>query len=211
MNEYLSSNNRMKPNFVVMKNISLSYKIYAVAIVMQKCPFIKCTTIASTCMINRERKLMSGASHTIDARYERTFAMIYASCKSCKTRKVISSISEIWQFRITRSLKNKSGEDYLDLTHTMLNLRIHIESEREESTSVAPDVAKVVCSKDSFCLMKSKIRIVNFISKLKNFFLLYADGMQSPSRPIQPNFLKNESLYSTNCTGHWNLVKHRSL
>ena len=26
--------------------------------------------------INRERKLMSGASHTIDARYERTFAMI---------------------------------------------------------------------------------------------------------------------------------------
>ena len=31
------------------------------------------------------------------------------------------------------------GEDYLDLTHTMLSLRIRVESERGESTSVAPD------------------------------------------------------------------------
>ncbi|KYN16032.1 Uncharacterized protein F54H12.2 [Trachymyrmex cornetzi] len=36
------------------------------------------------------------------------------------------------------------GEDYLDLTHTMLSLRIRVESERGESTSVAAaDVAKV--------------------------------------------------------------------
>ncbi|XP_018371344.1 PREDICTED: uncharacterized protein F54H12.2-like [Trachymyrmex cornetzi] len=35
------------------------------------------------------------------------------------------------------------GEDYLDLTHTMLSLRIRVESERGESTSVAAtDVAK---------------------------------------------------------------------
>jgi len=31
------------------------------------------------------------------------------------------------------------GEDYLDLTHTMLSLRIRVESERGENTSVAPD------------------------------------------------------------------------
>ncbi|XP_018342273.1 PREDICTED: uncharacterized protein F54H12.2-like [Trachymyrmex septentrionalis] len=31
------------------------------------------------------------------------------------------------------------GEDYLDLTHTMLSLRIRVESERGESTSVASD------------------------------------------------------------------------
>ena len=37
----------------------------------------------------------------------------------------------------------RTGEGYLDLTPTMLNLRIRIESEREESTSVTPDVAKV--------------------------------------------------------------------
>ncbi|XP_018369761.1 PREDICTED: uncharacterized protein F54H12.2-like [Trachymyrmex cornetzi] len=36
------------------------------------------------------------------------------------------------------------GEDYLDLTHTMLSLCIRVESERGESTSVAAaDVAKV--------------------------------------------------------------------
>ncbi|KYN21923.1 Uncharacterized protein F54H12.2 [Trachymyrmex cornetzi] len=36
------------------------------------------------------------------------------------------------------------GEDYLDLTHTMLSLRIRLESERRESTSVtAAEVAKV--------------------------------------------------------------------
>ncbi|XP_018300778.1 uncharacterized protein F54H12.2-like [Mycetomoellerius zeteki] len=36
------------------------------------------------------------------------------------------------------------GEDYLDLTHTMLSLRIRVESERGESTSVAAaDAAKV--------------------------------------------------------------------
>ena len=33
------------------------------------------------------------------------------------------------------------GEDYLDLTHTMLSLRIRVESVRGESTSTAPDVA----------------------------------------------------------------------
>ena len=31
------------------------------------------------------------------------------------------------------------GEDYLDLTHTMLSLRMRVDSERGESTSVAPD------------------------------------------------------------------------
>ena len=31
------------------------------------------------------------------------------------------------------------GEDYLDLTHTMLSLRVRVKSERGESTSVAPD------------------------------------------------------------------------
>jgi len=31
------------------------------------------------------------------------------------------------------------GEDYLDLTHTMLSLRIRVESESGENTSVAPD------------------------------------------------------------------------
>ncbi|XP_018359890.1 PREDICTED: uncharacterized protein F54H12.2-like [Trachymyrmex cornetzi] len=36
------------------------------------------------------------------------------------------------------------GEDYLDLTHTMLSLRIRVESKRGESTSVAAaDVTKV--------------------------------------------------------------------
>ncbi|KYN38950.1 hypothetical protein ALC56_06672 [Trachymyrmex septentrionalis] len=111
------------------------------------------------------------------------------------------------------------GEDCLDLTHTMLSLGIRVESERGESTSVALDGrAKVgpvnhllhslfnqidvyfnfnqdkflingvevrmrlVRSKNSFCLMESKT-----LSKI--------DGMQIPSRPIQPNFSKNDPLY----------------
>jgi len=31
--------------------------------------------------------------------------------------------------------------------------------------------------------------------KVINFFLLYADGMQIPSRPLQPNFSRDEPLY----------------
>ena len=29
----------------------------------------------------------------------------------------------------------------------------------------------------------------------RNFFSLYADGMQIPNRPLQPNFSKDEPLY----------------
>jgi len=41
--------------------------------------------------------------------------------------------------RLTHRIRPGYGEDYLDLTYFMLSLRIRIESERGESTSVAPD------------------------------------------------------------------------
>ncbi len=63
------------------------------------------------------------------------------------TQTNIESLQWIYYKSVT-SLANDSliefvipghGEDYLNLTHTMLSLRIRVKSERGESTSVAPD------------------------------------------------------------------------
>jgi len=40
-----------------------------------------------------------------------------------------------------------------------------------------------------------KLNLFNFKNYGINFFLLYADGMQILNRPLQPNFLRDESLY----------------
>jgi len=40
-----------------------------------------------------------------------------------------------------------------------------------------------------------KLNLFNFKNYGINFFLLYTDGMQIPSRPLQPNFSRDESLY----------------
>ncbi|XP_067203273.1 uncharacterized protein F54H12.2-like [Linepithema humile] len=40
-----------------------------------------------------------------------------------------------------------------------------------------------------------KLNPFNFKNYGINFFSLYADGMQIPSRPLQPNFSKDEGLY----------------
>ncbi|KYN13976.1 Uncharacterized protein F54H12.2 [Trachymyrmex cornetzi] len=98
------------------------------------------------------------------------------------------------------------GEDYLDLTHTMLSLRIRVESERGESTSVAvADVAKVgpvnhlLLSIFNQALSGGgddrKLNPFNFKNYKINFFSLNADGMHILSRPLQPNFSKDEPLY----------------
>ncbi|XP_011630928.1 uncharacterized protein F54H12.2-like [Pogonomyrmex barbatus] len=41
----------------------------------------------------------------------------------------------------------------------------------------------------------TKLNPFNFKNYGINFFSLYADGMQIPSRPLQPNFSKDEPLY----------------
>ncbi|KYQ50740.1 Uncharacterized protein F54H12.2, partial [Trachymyrmex zeteki] len=68
-----------------------------------------------------------------------------------------------------------------------------------------------------------KLNPFNFKNYGINFFSLYVDGMQIPSRPLQPNFSKDEyadgyTLFafdltpdlSANCAGHWNLMKQYS-
>ncbi|XP_072766276.1 uncharacterized protein F54H12.2-like [Anoplolepis gracilipes] len=66
-----------------------------------------------------------------------------------------------------------------------------------------------------------KLNPFNFKNWGINFFSLYVDGMQIPSKPLQPIFSVEKPLYveayqtlfsgTANCAGHWNLVKHGSL